>query len=272
MAHTLQERYGKLVLAKMRKTLITKDNMIFNTRYEGNPVAGAVKVPVRGEVEVSDYNKASGVAATEGSTTYKTITITHDKAINEVIDGYDAAAVPDGIVADRLDSAGYGLAKTLDADGLNVLATQGTALEDTTALTKTTAYEAIVDAFTKLSENDATLENRWVIVKPAVNALLLKSTDYVKQSNISQELVAKGVVGQVGGFNVFISNNMPTDVEFIAGHSDYCTRINEWAVPVHIQDLNGSGSFIGASAVQGRMVYEHAVTEPKGILVKKVAG
>lgn len=272
MAHNLQERYSKLVLAKMRKTLVTKDNLIFNTRYEGSPKGGAVKVPVRGEVEVSDYDKANGITATTGSTTYKTITITHDKAILEIIDGYDAAAVPDGIVADRLDSAGYGLAKTLDADSLNTLATQGTALADTTALTKTTAYEAIVDAFTKLSENDATIENRWVIVKPAVNALLLKSTDYVKQSNISQELVANGVVGQVGGFNVFISNNLPTDVEFIAGHSDYCTRIKEFSVPIHIEDLNKSGKYVGASAVVGRLVYEHAVTEPKGILVKKVAG
>lgn len=272
MAHTAQERYSSLVLAKMRKTLVTKDNVIFNTRYEGNPVAGAVKVPVRGEVVVSDYDKANGLKAAEGSTTYKTITITHDKAVNELIDGYDAASVPDGIVADRLDSAGYSLGKTFDADGLKVLADEGTEIEDKTALTKTTAYDAVVDAFTKLSDADATLENRWIIVKPSVNALLLKSTDYVKQSNLSQEIVATGAIAQVAGFNVHVSNNLPEGVEFIAGHKDYCTRVNEWAVPVHLVDLEGSGQYIGASAVQGRIVYEHAVTNAEGILVKKIEG
>ena len=271
MAHERMEKYSTLVLAKMRKTLVTKDNVIFNTRYEGNPVAGAVKVPVRGEITVSDYDKANGIVITEGSTTYKTITITKDKAVNELIDGFDAASVPDGIVADRLDSAGYGLGKSLDADGLSVLAEQGTALEDTTALTKSTAYEAVVDAFTKLSENDATMDGRYIIVRPAVNAFLLKSPDYVKASNLGQELVNKGIVGQVAGFNVLISNNLPEGVEFIAGHSDYATRVNAWSVPVKVQDLGGSGKYIGASAVQGRLVYEHAVTNPAGVLVKKFA-
>ena len=33
----------------------------------------------------------------------------------------------------------------------------------------------------------------------------------------------------------------------------------EFAVPVHVQDLSGSGKYIGASAVQGRKVYDHKV-------------
>ena len=54
MEHIAQERYSTLVDEKLRYTLVTKDNLIFNTRYEGNPKAGKVKVPVRDtEVEVS---------------------------------------------------------------------------------------------------------------------------------------------------------------------------------------------------------------------------
>ena len=37
MAHTLQERWSKLVDAKLRNTLVTRDHAIFNTRYEGTP-------------------------------------------------------------------------------------------------------------------------------------------------------------------------------------------------------------------------------------------
>ena len=47
MAHTAQERYSTLVDAKLRNTLVTKDNLVFNSRYEGTPTAGKVKIPVR---------------------------------------------------------------------------------------------------------------------------------------------------------------------------------------------------------------------------------
>ena len=74
MAHTLQERYSSMVLAKLRADLVLKDGVVFNNDYEGNPTAGAVKVPVRDtEVGVGDYNTATGKSPAEGSTTYKTI-------------------------------------------------------------------------------------------------------------------------------------------------------------------------------------------------------
>lgn len=70
--HTLQDRYSPLVDAKLRNTLVTKDNLIFNNRYEGNPKAGKVKIPVRDtEVEVSKYDRANGLSPKAGGTTYR---------------------------------------------------------------------------------------------------------------------------------------------------------------------------------------------------------
>ena len=58
MAHEHQERYSSLVLAKMRAENILKDGIIFNNDYEGDPVSGAVKVPVRDdEVKVGDNDR-----------------------------------------------------------------------------------------------------------------------------------------------------------------------------------------------------------------------
>lgn len=97
MAHTLQDRFSSLIDEKLRKTLVTKDNLIFNTRYEGDPKAGKVKIPVRDtEVAVKTYNKATGAELAVGATTYMDLDIDNDEAVNEIIDGYDAAAVPDG--------------------------------------------------------------------------------------------------------------------------------------------------------------------------------
>ena len=63
MAHTLQERYSKLIDMKLRATLVKKDGVIFNNRYEGDPKAGKVKVPVRDtEVAIADYSKTENTS------------------------------------------------------------------------------------------------------------------------------------------------------------------------------------------------------------------
>lgn len=127
MAHANQDRYGKMVDAKLRANLVTRDNYIFNNRYEGDPKAGKVKIPVRDtEVEVKAYDKAKGIDPAAGTTTYLDLDIDQDEAVNELIDGFDAESVPDGIVAERLDSAAYSLGLSMDKKSLNALEAAGT--------------------------------------------------------------------------------------------------------------------------------------------------
>ena len=122
MAHANQERWASYVDVKLRNTLVTRDNLIFNSRYEGDPTSGKVKIPVRDtEVAVKEYDKANGVSADVGTTTYLDLNIDHDEAVNELIDGYDADSVPDDIVAERLDSAGYSLALSIDKKSIDAL-------------------------------------------------------------------------------------------------------------------------------------------------------
>ena len=148
----LSTRYSNLVDAKVRASLVLKDGVIFNNRYEGDAKAGSVKVRKTGGASVQDYDKMNGVGLTEGASEYITIVIDKDRAINEILDGYDAAAVTDDMIADRLDEAGYAMASQLDVDGAVELCANGKALENTTPLTKSTVYEATVDARTALSE------------------------------------------------------------------------------------------------------------------------
>jgi hypothetical protein len=274
MAHTLQERYAQLVDIKLRATLVKKDGIIFNNRYEGNPKAGAVKVPVRDtEVAAADYSKTAGTKLTTGSTEYITVTIQHDKAVNELIDGYEAAAVPDNLAADRLDSAGYSLALQIEQDATTCLEAAATMLEDTSALTAETAYPMIVKARTALSKANVPNDGRrWLLVSPEVVELLLTdTTHFVRASQLGDAVVQTGAIGKIAGFTVFEDNTLSDTTDFIAGHPDWCCRINEWSVAPHIQDLNGSGSFIGASAVQGRKIYEHVITKPKTLIIKTTA-
>lgn len=85
-AHAHQERWSSLVDAKLRQSLVTRDNYIFNTNYEGNPKAGKVKIPVRDtEVTVKAYDKATGVDLEIGTTTYIDLDIDQDK-VDQIID------------------------------------------------------------------------------------------------------------------------------------------------------------------------------------------
>lgn len=284
MAHTAQERYSKLVDAKLRKTLVTKDNFIFNNKYEGDPKAGKVKIPVRDtEVTVKDYNKATGVDLETGSTTYMDLLIDQDKAVNELIDGFDAASVPDNIVADRLDSAGYSLGLEIDSKSINTLeTTTGINIDTTkTACTSSNAYQTLLKARTYLGRQGVPSEGRWAIVSPEFLENLMLDDRFIKQGDLSQELVMAGAVGKAAGFPIFESNNLmfenttivsskKTTTEFICGHPNWCHRVGEWGVNVHLQDLNGSGKFIGASAVQGRKIYGVKISKPKTVYVKRI--
>lgn len=283
MAHLAQERYSSLVLAKLRASLVTKDEVIFNTNYEGDPKAGIVKIPVRdAEVAVSDYNKATGISGATGSTTYLSLPITKDRAVNEIIDGFDAQSVPDKLVADRLDSAGYSIGSDVDKYSIGILEAGGTVIATKTALTKSTVYDTFVDMATALTEANVPMSGRYAIVSPSVYALLLKdTTNFIRQGDLSTEMMASGAIGQIAGLAVYVSNNLmkanttieegkTTTTEIIAGHPMFATRVNEFSVPVHLQDLNGSGSYIGASAIQGRLVYDAKVLRTTAIQIKRV--
>lgn len=260
MAHELQERWSKLVLAKIRKALKLKDGVVFNTDYEGSPTAGVVKIPVRDtEVAVSDYDKANGIAPTNGQTGYINMPINKDKAINEIIDGYDAKAVPDNLVADRLDSGAYSLALQIDNDGGTTLLA-GATVVNVDLLSKDNIYDKMVDVRTTMSKANIPDDGkRYFLATPDTYALILKSPEFVKASELGDEVVQSGVLGRIAGFNIIEWNDSTANLAGIAGHPKFATRAGEFSVPVHLQDLSGSGKYIGACAVQGRNVYDHKV-------------
>lgn len=260
MPHIAQDRYSKLVMAKLRNELVLKDGVVFNNDYEGSPAAGNVKIPVRDEeVQVSDYDKANGIQGTHGSTAYENMPITKDKAVNEIIDGYDAESVPDDLVADRLDSAAYSMAKQIDSDGGTTLLA-GATVENVSALDKDNIYSAIVDIRTRM--NKANIPNdgkRYLLVTPDAMALVLKSPEFVAASSLGDEVKQTGAIGKIAGFLVIEWNDTTANLQMLAGHPRFATRATEFAVDIHLQDLAGSGKYIGASAVQGRQVYDHKV-------------
>jgi len=272
--HYTQERYSPIINKLLRKRLVTNEEDIFSVDYEGTPTAGAVQVPVRdSEVTVADYDIKDGIALTQSATTYLTLTVNKNKAVNELIDGYEADAVPDNLAAQRVDSATYSLQKTLDDDAIAELEAGGTTSTNTTASTSSTAYSNILDEQVALDLADVPRDGRFIIVEPSFLPLLKKDANFVSAGADTgfNEVKKAGLVGMVDGAPVYMSNSLATGTEFIIGHKAWCQRVREWAVEPKLVSLEQSANYVGASAIKGRYIYLHKVTRATCVRVKTAA-
>lgn len=268
--HERQERYANAIVKLMRPSLKIRNT--FARDYEGSPVAGAVKVPVRNtDVTISNYDVKSGVALSQSATTYLNVPVDNHKAINELIDGYEAQAVPDNLVAQRLESGAYTIAKTLEADAIAQLLT-GTASTQANC-TADNVYSNIVKDIAILAKKGIPKERMYVAIDYATETLLLTDEKYSNTaSQIGAELAREGVVGKINGVKVIVqdlgTDSSENPVEYIVYGTDWCQAIDEWEVAPAINDLK-DGAHIGASALQGRMVYADKVTNTEAVIVKK---
>ena len=255
----------------------------FSRDYEGSPVAGAVKVPKRDmDVKIVDYDVKSGVELSQSATSYENIPVDNHKAINELIDGYEAQAVPDNLVAQRLESGAYSVAKTLEADAISTLL-KGTASTQENC-TETNVYSNIVKDIAILAKQGVDKNRMYVAIDYATETLLLTDEKYSNTSSqIGAELAREGVVGKINGVKVIVEDlgkdesekdesqtdkeQPEKDIEYIIYGVDWTQAIDEWAVQPTINNLN-DGKHIGASALQGRMVYTDALTNTKAVIVK----
>lgn len=298
--HELQERYAARIKELFRK----RNNLrqLAGNDYEGDPLAGAVKIPVRDtEVAVVDYDVVTGAALDTSATIYMTVTVDKNKAINELIDGYEAAAVPDNVVAQRLESGAYGLQRTEElafiaeirdsaaandagSGGGQTVPANPTYETSTTALTNSTVYNAISASIGAMIEDGVDPNDIKVAITTATETLLLEDTKYTNTaSEIGSERVEQGVINIIRGAEVYRSSNLGVvaaagdnvafntlTVEYIVFSPLWAQAGDEWKVMPNINDLK-DGAHIGASALQGREVYWNALTDSRGSRVKTKA-
>ena len=267
--HERQERFANAIVKLMRPSL--KIRSTFSRDYEGNPVAGAVKVPVRSmDVEINDYDVKNGVTLSQSATTYLNVPVNNHKALNELIDGYEASAVPDNLVAQRLESGSYSISRTLEADAIAQLLT-GTASTQEDC-TEENVYANIVKDIAKQAKKGIDKERMYVAIDYATETLLLTDEKYSNTaSQIGAELAREGVVNKINGVKVIVQD-LGTDesgkaIEYIVYGIDWCQAIDEWSVAPAINNL-ADGAHIGASALQGRMVYTDTVTNAEAVIYK----
>lgn len=265
--HELQERYGQTILKIARK----KNGLRMNhsgSDYVGDPKAGAIKIPVRDtEVVVGNYDVVAGATLTTSGTEYLNVLVNKNRAVNELIDEYEAAAVPDNVKAQRLVSAAYGLERASELDFIKQLEL-GTIYGTTTALAADTAYNTLAKMVGELTKLGIDKETIRVAITTDTETLLLTDQRYTNTaSSVGSERAMSGVVNMIRGAQVVVSDNLSLPVEAIVYSIDYAQAGDEWKVQPDFVDLK-DGKHIGASALQGRTVSWDKLTRSYGAQIK----
>ena len=280
--HKRKETYANEVLTIARSEMNIYED--FSTDYEVDGATGQINVPTRnGEVVLSDYDILNGISLTQSATDYLVLPIDKNYACNELIDGYEAEAVPDNIRAQRIESAGYSFGMKKEGFAIDALKT-GTISTDTDALTKTTVYEKIAKEVSNMTKRNMKVNSMRIVVDADTELLLLTDDKFANTSGtLGEELVREGVIGKINGVpvkpNYLLGNvtreegsgqskaNKTRKVEFAIYDKRFCQKYENWAVEPTINDLK-DGKHIGASALQGRQVGGLMVTNALGVQVK----
>ena len=267
--HKRKETYADEVLAIARAEMNIYED--FSTDYEKDEVTGQINVPTRnGEVTVSDYDVLNGISLSQSATDYLPLPIDKDYGINELVDGYEAEAVPDNLKAQRIESAGYSIGMKKEQMAITALMT-GTVSSDTTPLTTSDVYKKIVAEVTNMKKRNMKVNMMRIVISADTEELLLTDEKFANSSStIGAELLREGVIGKIAGVPVKPNYLMGDDVEFVIYDKRFCQKYEVWKKEPSFNNL-ADGKHIGASALQGRQVGGLMVTEALGVQIKKNA-
>ena len=132
------------------------------------------------------------------------------------------------------------------------------------ALTKSNVYSQIVALRTALGRALAPKEGRFLVVNAQFEGLLLQAPEFIPAVQTAyNDVVTKGLIGKIAGFQVFtselVSGDNTTGYWFVAGTKDFCAfalQIMKTSVVPSEADPNSFVSTAKGLLVYGRKVFE----------------
>ena len=139
------------------------------------------------------------------------------------------------------------------------------------SVTKTNAYELVLDGQVKLTDAFVPTAGRILHVSPKFYKLIKLDPTFVKNSDLGQEITIKGQVGMIDGLPVVLTptSRLPQNVEFIIAHPVATPS------PIKLEDykIHDNPPGINGKLVEGRIRYDAFVLDnkKKAIYVHKSA-
>lgn len=270
------------LLENLQNTLVFGQPQIMGSDYEGLITAqgDTVKINSIGAVTIGDYTKNGTIgAAEELQDATRILKIDQAKFFNFKIDDIDKIQQNPKLMDAAMKEAAYGLANVADqffASQYVDAAAENLIGSDTAPITvtKESAYDYLVDLSTKLDEANVPADDRFVVVPPFYEGLLLKDARFVAAgTTTSDDRLMNGLIGRAAGFNIFKSNNAPKvaadadnnvveNYKVIAGHPIAWTKAEQIS---QVEAYRPENSF--SDAVKGLHLYGSSVIRDTALAV-----
>ena len=247
---------------------------VSNLEVQGSPGTTAVSVYVNALATVATYVPGTGVSKTNDSSAYVVLANLKEIAVNELLDGFTVDTAPADLVASRFEGAVGGLAESVDTTCLAALVSGGTELIAAAGAKPidTTIYADILALKKALDTAKAPRVGRSLIITPEMEALMLDvDSKLVLNTDRGDRILMDGWIGKVAGFDVYSTTLVPTGTNLIAMQKRGFAYKDNWKIEPRLQSLDGSGQFIGDSAIQGRMAYNYGAVRATLIQVNNGA-
>jgi hypothetical protein len=227
------EVYSRQIIEKIAP-LLTAMNFA-NTNWEGEVQrkGDTVHVVTPSAVTVGEYRNGTPISSQSLSPSDETLVVNRGDYFSFDLEDADSLMSPLDIVGIQAQEAARGLAKAAETliygtyasvhSDNKITGSAGAAIDVSPDTADTSIYELLVEAALRLNTKDVPQDRRWVVVSPYVHSLMLLSTKYFVRASALGDMVVTtarfdgaranntpGFLGQIAGFDVYMSNNLPT--------------------------------------------------------------
>lgn len=207
----IPEVWSAAILEALRAKLVFPS--LCNRDYEGDIREAGDTVHITGynDVTVREYVRGKAITV-DDATDEEAAVLKIDKSdyfafkVNDI----DKTQAKADLTGKLTNSAAYNMMKNVETYISNLMDTAVSTPAKTVAVgTPADAYLAVVEAGRKLDVQNVPDEGRWLVVSPDFYALLLQDSRFIEGTEAGHNTLLNGVVGQVRGFTVVKSNNVP---------------------------------------------------------------
>ncbi len=216
---------------------------------------------------------AMGDYSTTGSTRYGTpaelqnttqdLTVTKDRAFTATIDKLNMQDTMDVMKAssflkDQIDEV---VVPEVDVYRLSVLSTRAGTTSSAVAITASNAYSSLLAAQEDLDNSKVPTEGRMAYCTPAYYNFLKLDNSFIQASDIAQDMLKKGQLGEVDGVAIFKAPTtyFPANTAFIMCNKNSMItveKLTDYTIHENPPGINGS-------LIEGRIRYDAFVLDNK---------
>lgn len=220
---------ARLLLA-LEKSLVYASSKVTNRDYEGEikNFGDSVRIGTIGDPTIGTYTKDTDISSPQAlSDAEQTLVIDRADYFNIYVDSIDAAQQSVNSMEAAMRKSAYKLMDVVDqfiaANYVNV--PSGNLVGSTgspVACSSGGAYDHLVNLKVVLDVANVPTEERFAVIPPFMHGYLLKDSRFVAAgTGATDQRLANGLVGRAAGFDILMSNNVPTassSYKVITGH------------------------------------------------------